>query len=355
MNRSHSLRRVLAATLGGLAVAAIVPAAWAQAPGGDTVVRTGDQRPIRGTVTQVARDAVTVRRGTTVEQVPANQIETIRYDDEPPKFNLARASERGGNLENAIQLYRETAEAAGTGRPQLLEDLQYYIARSTARLALADPARLDEAAGLLEAFVEQHPNSYHYYPLHEWLARVYMQTGNVAKARLALDTLRSAPWKEYQLRAIVAEGRLLQRQQQYEAAIAQFERVLAEQAATPDEKLQQQTAELAKAECLVALERFTDAEELLRGVIAAAPPERSDVHAAAHTALGDCLRAAGKAKEALLAYLYVDLLCADQKQEHAKALYYLAELWNEIGQPARAEDALARLQSDYPNSPWAKR
>jgi len=220
---------------------------------------------------------------------------------------------------------------------------------------VADVAELSQAADLLEAFRARHLTSYHYYPLHDWLGKVYTRQGEPAKAKAAFRVLATAPWKDFQWRAEVAQGQLLLSAADYAGALEHFQRVLAGNAETPGEKAQQQEALLAKATCLSAQGDDDEAETLLRGLIEDTPAEEAAVQATAHCALGDSMRAAGKPKDALLAYLYVDLLLPSEQQEHAKALYYIAQLFNQLGQPDRAGEAQSRLKATYPNSTWAKK
>ena len=55
-------------------------------------------------------------------------------------------------------------------------------------------------------------------------------------------------------------------------------------------------------------------------MIQAAPAEDVPAQAAAYNTLGDCLRAANRPKDALLAYLHTDLLYSKDKEEHPRAL-----------------------------------
>lgn len=320
----------------------------------DVVVRR-DQPNLSGAVTATSRDGVTLeRRGEKIE-VPANAIESITFEGEPPTLQLGRGAERTGNLSVALRRYEEAATASDKARPIVQSDLEFFLARCRARLALADPGELARAAELLEAYRSSHLTSYHYYPLHEWLGKVYARQGDRAKATAAFDELAKAPWKDLQWRADVGQGRLLLDAGDYAAALERFNRVLAESGESSAEKLLQQEALLAKAECLAAQGSYAEAETLLLGIIDNTPAEEASVQAAAHNALGDSMRAAGRPKDALLAYLYVDLLVASEQQEHAKALYYLGELFNQIGEPARAAEAWERLRATYPNSAWAKK
>lgn len=319
------------------------------------VVTRRNQPNVSGTITATSREGITIQRRGEEIKIEANTIESIAYDGEPPVLRLGRSAERSGNLSVALRRYEEAAAALEDSRPIVKTDLAFFLARCRAKLAMTDAAELSRAAELLEAFRSSHLTSYHYYPLHDWLGRVYARQGEPAKARAAFQVLAAAPWKDLQWRAEVAQGQLLLGEADYAGAFEHFHRVLAGNAETPGEKAQQQEALLAKATCLSAQGDYDEAETLLRGLIEDTPAEDAAVQAAVHCALGDSMRAAGKPKDALLAYLYVDLLLPSQQQEHAKALYYLAQLFNQLGQPDRASEAQLRLKTTYPNSTWAKK
>ena len=73
---------------------------------------------------------------------------------------------------------------------------------------------------------------------------------------------------------------------------------------------------LAKAESLAGTKKYKEAETLVRQVIQANPAEDAAAQAPAYNTLGDCLRAANRPKEALIAYLHTDLLYSKDKEEH---------------------------------------
>jgi hypothetical protein len=93
---------------------------------------------------------------------------------------------------------------------------------------------------------------------------------------------------------------------------------------------------------------------LLEEVIAKAPADDVKVNAEAFLRQGDCLREQGADKDALLAYLHVDVLFSSEKAMHAEALYRLATLWDKVGSKVRADEAREKLKSDYENSEWAR-
>jgi tetratricopeptide (TPR) repeat protein len=126
------------------------------------------------------------------------------------------------------------------------------------------------------------------------------------------------------------------------------------QADGPAEESLRQEAVLGKARVLIGQKNFDAALKLLDEVIAKAPGDDAHVNAEAYLRKGDCLREQGNDKDALLAYLVVDVLFSSERAYHPEALYRLSSLWEKVGNKGRAEEARDRLKSDYESNDWAK-
>ena len=61
-------------------------------------------------------------------------------------------------------------------------------------------------------------------------------------------------------------------------------------------------------------------------------PEQKELQARAYNALGNCYEQAGRTKDALLAFLHVDVLYGTVPDAHAEALSHLIPLWESVGQ-----------------------
>ena len=73
----------------------------------------------------------------------------------------------------------------------------------------------------------------------------------------------------------------------------------------------------------------------------------------AYNALGDCLQRSNKPKDALMAYLHVDILFYGDSETHAEALYQLSKLWQVAKNQDRAAVAGNLLKQRYAGSVWA--
>lgn len=314
----------------------LVPNSTLKVPGG----------VIRGTVQAESPTEVTVKVGNNVQAVPVNQIASIRYDGRPGTFDLAQTRETAGSLAEAADLYKKAAAESET-KPFIAEDALFHQARVTADLGLTDPSKTDAAIALATAFLKGHANGRHAAPALEALAKLQMQKGSFDAVGSTLDQLARIPGTAD--RAAVLRARIASKKGDHEAAIAELDRMIA---GSPEGSAKRRDAQLAKAEDLVALKKFAEAEGLVRGVIKAAPAEDAATQSAAYNTLGDCLAAAGRPKDALYAYLHTDLLFFKDKEQHPKALAKIVQIWRQLKRDDRADEALDRLKQDYPRSPY---
>ena len=301
---------------------------------------------VRGTVTSESPTKVEVKLGNTVTSIPTNEIVSITYDNDPASLEQAKLKEAANSLAEAADLYKKAA-AEAAAKPFIAEDAAFGQARVTTELALTDPSRTAEATSLLESFSRNYKNGRHIGPALESLAKLQIAKENFQGVEQTLAQLSKLPGGDD--RASIYRIKILTRKGSLDQAVTELDKVIA---ATPEGSVKKRDAQLAKAESLVALKKFADAEALLKGVIKGSGPEDATTQAAAHNALGDCLRAAGRPKEALYAYLHTDLLFSKEKGEHARALAQIAQLWKDpqLNRPDRAEEVLERLKQEYPRS-----
>ena len=333
----------------------------------DTVERYSSKVPLRGRI--VAENAREIRiqvsfGGTTREaNVPLDDVAAVQYDG-PVGLALLQAQtiEKSRNYHRALARYQQAVRTA-TGGGMAARALEFGLVRVQSLLALGQRDRLDDPPAdalddcitQLEQFRTQHPDSRFHYELYELLGRLYMKKGSAAKAQQAFDELGRSPWAAFQLRALNWHGRMLLEQGKFLEAKAMFDQVARADGKTDLERLCREEAVLLLGQCLQKLDQLDEAEKLLNDLIDQTPPEQSELQATAHNVLGGVLRQAGKTDDALLAYLYVDLLCSNQKEARCQALFYIAQLWKASGRPDRARDALEKLQRINPQSVWAKR
>jgi tetratricopeptide (TPR) repeat protein len=271
-------------------------------------------------------------------------------------LKLARNAIAAGQYENALTSL-ERVEPGKVTRPEIKQDVEFYDAYCRAKLALAGGGDVRAAGRTLANFVSAQPGSYHHLEARMLLGDLLVAVSAFPKAEEQYAKVAEAPWPETRLRAQIARGRTLLAQEKYADAQTAFEAVLTEAGSVEGaEGLSLRLGgELGKAECLAGNGQFDEAIKMAEKVIAESQPEDVALNGRAYVTLGNCYRRKPNAtKDALLAYLHVDVLYFRNGEAHAESLARLSELWSSVGKPERALEAKQMLSERYPNSRWAQ-
>lgn len=331
----------------GLAVAAAVPAA-AFAQVGDTIyVQRGS--PIRGTVSAMSPDEVTVDSPAGQRKVDVNDIKYIVYQDEPNGLTAGRTAVVQKNFNQAVN----DLKAATSDREVIKQDIAFYRALALAKLAMGEGGDKAAAEAAMKAFAGAGRGSYHFYEAAETLGDLAMTSGKYEDAAKYYRPIIANGGKhpEAQLRARLANGRALEGLKKYDEAIAAYKEVTDAGNASPEAKT---LAEVGQASCMAATGKAAEAIKMLEGVIEKNDPQDSDLFAKTYVALGNAYQKADKPKEALMAYLHVDMLYYAEADAHAESLFHLSKLWDKVNRADRAIAARNTLRERYNGSVWAQ-
>jgi tetratricopeptide (TPR) repeat protein len=338
-------------------IAAILalPALLAGVQADDSISRRGNNTPLHGDVTSITRTEIvlTGRSNKKEYRIPANEIERIRWESEPAQVGQNHIEERNGQFDKAIAGYEAALKDAVS--ENLRTDLEFHIARATAAKALKGEDHYDDGMALLEKFRTAHPTSFRYYEALRLLAELYMTKGDVEKGNAALQAMGDAPWADFKMEADVLRAKVALAHDDVAGALKALDSVIAVNPASAAEKSRRYEALLTKASCLQKQTKYQQATDVLGSILDEASDEDTKTLAETCIRLGDCYQAGGRTKEAILAYLRVDILFPKEKKQHAEALYYLSRLLAQDGKPDKAAEAAARLQERYPRSPWTAR
>lgn len=297
---------------------------------------------------------VTLKKGIGgTRDIAINEIRSIQFDAEPPELSQARLNAGNGAYENALASLAKI-DMDSVKRDFVKQDIEFYKGWCAAKLALSGQGEIADAGRQLNNFVRAYPNNFHYLPAREAMGDLLMVGGGYANAEKQYAELAKAPWADYKMRAAVAVGRSLQAQNKHAEAIKQFDAALATSGDSAEAQNERLSATLAKAVSLAETGGADQAVGIIEKVIHDADPQQKELHARAYNALGTCYEKAGKSKEALLAFLHVDVLYNTVPEAHAEALSHLTSLWKAIGQDERAREARQTLADRYGGSRWAK-
>jgi len=319
---------------------------------GEDAVKTSESR-IEGKVVAMSPTEVTVSQGGTNKTVPVNQIELITFDEDPHPVRRARDAAAAGRYEDALKTL-ENVKVDEIERAEIKEDVEFYTAFSSAKLALDGKLEIREAGKQMAAFVSAHPQSYHYLEANQVVGDLLMALGQYAQAREYYERVGKAPWPEYKLRASVAMGRILLAEKKPAEAMKFFQHVLDTRSDAEQARTLRMAATLGKARCLTETGEQQEAIKLCEAVIAKADPEETDLLGRAYLALGLALKKAGKLQEAQYALLHVDTLYSAVRDVHAESLFNLAQVWTELNKPERALEARRTLADQYGDTRWGR-
>lgn len=307
-----------------------------------------------GKITDVSVLAVTISKSGVESKVPVEEIRSIYFAGEPSEIKTARSAINRGRYEEAVETLHQVNREE-FDREEILQELDFLLLESQARLALAGQGDLGAAVKLANDFLANERNSYHVSEAIELLGDLYLVSGREDEARRQYTKLAKAPSPYFQARSAILTGKLLQQAGKHDEALAEFERALAAAKDSPAAQSQQLEATLHRAISQSANGVVEQATATVKEIISQADVQDIELLATAYNTLGDCYLQSGQQKAACDAFLHVDVLFHAAADQHARSLYELSRIWEALGQRQRARDARDRLQKDYPASRWAKR
>jgi hypothetical protein len=303
---------------------------------------------------------IVIERATRTEKLPVGDVLDIDYQI-PADLNLdirakAKSAEEAALKETDPAKRLKINESAIAGYRDLIDKLpkeeRYDRARWQAEFRIAvilaseaedDPSRQGDALKALTQFKTDHDKSWQIGRVGKLLARIQIAKGDIKSALVTYeefarrDDLAAPLRQEYELLGIRA---LLSAEN-----FADAERkltTLAKSLAKDDPQAVRVETYLAACQ---ANTNLPEAEKRLQRIIHGdAGPA---VKALAYNTLGDCYRRNNRLEDAFWQYLWVDQEYNQDREEHAKALYYLAILFDKVKKsPARAQFCRDRLLTD---------
>jgi tetratricopeptide (TPR) repeat protein len=331
-------------------LACTASAAWAL----DQVRKTDGTSAVSGKVTEISPLKIVVESSRGTAEIPVNLVSLVIFEGEPGALKTAKTAILAGRYEDGMGSL-EKVELGDDARKEVVEEFQFFKALATAKLALAGTGTIIDAGRMMIAFCNEHATSYHYFEASEVVGDLLVANRNYGPAAAYYAKLAEAPWPEYKMRANVAIGKALLAENKPAEAQKAFEAALAIPGEGEAAERLHAAANLGKFRCSAESAKPEEVIKIAEDVIAKTDPEQVGVMAGAYNILGTALKKSGKTKEALMAFLHVDVLYYADADAHAEALSNLAELWNTLQQTERAVRARRTLDERYPSSPYARR
>jgi hypothetical protein len=321
--------------------------------------KTQKEERVKATVVEEGPGKVTYQVGSgPPQEVPAGDVVDIDYqaprgvnplDYRTPATRERRAlQEKGARrkelLHEALAAYRELYPRLPEGARFQRRQVRFKTAQVLALLAEDDPAGLDAAIDALKQFQADHGDGWQLVPAVKLLARLQEQKGDAAAALATYEKAAdngALPGPVHEEFGLLAVRYLLRRGKHEDAA----RRARALKSALAADDPQALKLQVYLAACDTAAGRLDGVEKQLKAVLESGAD--NDVKALACNTLGDYYRARGRAPDAFWQYLVVDVLFNQDREELAKALYYLSKLYVEVRKDTlRARECLDRLGNE---------
>lgn len=220
--------------------------------------------------------------------------------------------------------------------------VEFKIAYFTTIIAQENGGDLGPAEQLLSSFKSKHSDSWQIASCLRMLASVQLAQKKLAEAQATFQELAAANVSpEAKL-----EGELMSIQigvgaGKAKESLKKLDEILAK---LPKGSRLTAKARIAKAMSLAAAKDTNQAGTLLRQIISDSADK--SIKASAYNALGEIHFQAAAYKDALWEFLYVDVVYNQDKNEHAKALYYLGQVFDKLGEADRARECRELLIAD---------
>jgi tetratricopeptide (TPR) repeat protein len=319
--------------------------------------KTPEKETVRtGTVTAETPAKVSLKGAADgkLSEVSVADVVDVQYGVEPPELSQARTAERNKDLDKALARYRDGLKAAPANHKFLQAHIQFKIAKLTAQRDEAGPGR---AAAIedLRKFLKDHPDARQTVEALDLLSRLLLLDGQSTQEVVAgFRRLREkyADSKEITAKCDAFEGRILI--QEAQSLLKSQPEEAKKKYAEARAKLQGMTqapdrtvatdAKIGLAECKAVLGQADEALADLKNLLKDANDERTK--AAVYLGRGDCYRLTKQYREAMWDYLWVDVIYNQDREQAARALFHLQEVFEQLQDPAKAKEARDRLLTD---------
>lgn len=324
----------------------------------DRTSKTGATLIKSGTITGEDPGKATLTSGDNRRSdIPVSDIIDIAYDGESlAEMNAARAAERERKYDVALAGYVDALRKSPSDKKWLRRHLEYKVAEM--RTAQAD-AGVNPAAAVdaLRQFLKVHPESRQSLAACDNLGRLLIiarqPVNEVMETLAGIRSKHGADSKEVANRCDLLRSDL----------ILQDLELTAQKDGRDAAKRKAATAAKAIAELITIADRSAQPDLIARqtfcqaisnpdpGTVAAWETQlknTDDPHSRAsiHLARGDYHRLMQNYKEAMWDYLWVDTVYFTDRHQQARALYYLIDVFDKLGDAAKSRDCKERLQND---------
>jgi len=331
----------------------------------DTVVVKSREKAVTGDIR--SEDAKGIVISTLVDKkkadelFPAADVIDVHYDDIKPidltlsggAYKVAKEAEKEANESTdpakrkaaigiALKNYSDTV-ARMQPHKYAKRTFEYKIAMLMLRQATADQLSTDKALARLQAFKSANSACWHLVHVMPTIAEVQMNASDYKGAEATFQEMS-------EMESLPAEVRF-----NAELDIVQVN-VRAGAVDKAQKKLEELTkragknpvilsrVNMARAEVLVSQKKNDEAAVLLKQIVK--DTNDKQVKAMAHNTLGESYFKSNRYNDAVWEFLWVDAVFNQDRNQHARALYYLWKTFEQLNNAERAQECREMLLND---------
>jgi hypothetical protein len=315
-------------------------------------------KPIIGTLVSESPSGVKLKVRGETKLFPAAEILDVTYDFQSGfklDYNRAigadkaiasatTASKRTKALKDALKEYQGVLPRLKAKDFSLIRrNVEYRIAVLTVRLAQEDGSNLASGIGKLKQFTSKNAGGWQIVPAAQMLGQLLIVEGKAEDAEQVYKDLSANTDLPQDARSAfqLSAARLSMRPGKYAEANTKLQALIDK---LPKGSRQTIRARIYQAECLAGLNRLAEAEAKLNAILDEVKKDK-EVRAQAYNTLGQCRYQAKNYQGALWDFLRVDVVYYQNREEHARALYYLVDLFKKKNDLKRSEECRAKLKS----------
>lgn len=296
-----------------------------------------------------------------VREIPALQIRAVDYGEGVDAVGVldyragdsklgqaleTTAKKKSDSLESALKAFRDLDNNDKLRRISSVHRyFRYRIAQTLGLLAQDDASHRDAAFSALNDYKTAFADGWEIVPALQLLATLQEEKGDTEGAGKTYTDLAELPGitADMKLQNQLKGARLLMRALKFGEAEQKLKQV---ESALPANDPQRAFVEVYLIQSRIAQKgSLNGIDKKLEQIIRSG--KDGSLCGLAHNALGDYYRTKGDNAQAFWEYCKVDMLYNQDKEEHAKALYYLSQLFDKPprNNRDRAEEFLSRLKS----------
>jgi hypothetical protein len=275
------------------------------------------------------------------DKVSVLEFRTLGSREDRALAPVEKAESRRKALAEVLKGYEEMAPKL-KDTPAAQRYVQFKIAQAKYYLSRDDASQVEVALRALQAFLADHGKVWETVPALKMLARLQETKGDTDAAVRAYQELAALPDLPADLRrdSAIEEGKLLLRARKLAEAEKRLQALLA---GDTSKGPQWAVLQILLTRSQIGQNNLAKAEQQLQTAIAAS--DDAVVRAMALNTWGDYYFKQGKSEEAFWSYLKVDILYGQEREEQARALYHLAQLFETVKKdPLRSQQCKARLK-----------